>query len=174
MDPELEEPPEGHWSCPSCEASGVQYEEKEEEKKPTNKEECRVCKVVYLNEQEKFLVLSLPFNFILQLPENLLYCSTCPCSYHNWCLPAPLEEHPGDDWSCPRCLCAEPKNRPEKVLSWRFVDIKMPEPMTEEEAKVQNLSVCVTFSMEVSACKELHYCVGCFRSSKLRKVGSVL
>ncbi|VDD91675.1 unnamed protein product [Enterobius vermicularis] len=113
LDPELEEPPEGHWSCPSCEASGVQYEEKEEEKKPTNKEECRVCK----------------------LPENLLYCSTCPCSYHNWCLPAPLEEHPGDDWSCPRCLCAEPKNRPEKVLSWRFVDIKMPEPMTEEEAK---------------------------------------
>lgn len=46
LDPDMEEPPEGRWSCPTCEAAGVQPKEEEEEKKATtNLEYCRICKV---------------------------------------------------------------------------------------------------------------------------------
>lgn len=114
LDPDMEEAPEGRWSCPSCEAAGVQQKDEEEEKKvATNMEYCRVCKDV----------------------GSLLLCDTCPSSYHAYCINPPLAEIPEGEWNCPRCLCPEPKNRPEKVLSWRWIDITYPDPMTEEELK---------------------------------------
>lgn len=39
LDPELEETPEGKWSCPTCEAEGPQIEEDDE-----HQEFCRICK----------------------------------------------------------------------------------------------------------------------------------
>uniref|UniRef100_A0A915CFX8 Chromodomain-helicase-DNA-binding protein 3 n=2 Tax=Parascaris univalens TaxID=6257 RepID=A0A915CFX8_PARUN len=114
LDPDMEEAPEGHWSCPSCEAAGIPQKDEEEEKKvATNMEYCRVCKDVGW----------------------LLCCDTCPSSYHAYCMNPPLTEVPEGEWSCPRCLCPEPKNRPEKVLSWRWVEVEYPPPMTEEEQK---------------------------------------
>uniref|UniRef100_A0A0M3J9I2 PHD-type domain-containing protein n=1 Tax=Anisakis simplex TaxID=6269 RepID=A0A0M3J9I2_ANISI len=117
IDPDLEEPPEGRWSCPTCEASGIPQKEDEEEKAvKTNMEYCRIL--------------------ILKDVGWLLCCDTCPSSYHAYCLNPPLTEVPEGEWSCPRCLCPEPKNRPEKVLSWRWVELEYPPPMTEEEQKV--------------------------------------
>ncbi|VDN02899.1 unnamed protein product [Thelazia callipaeda] len=113
LDPDMEEPPEGRWSCPTCESAGATREDEEEKKIATNMEYCRTCK------------------------EGgwLLCCDTCPSSYHAYCLNPPLTGIPEGDWSCPRCVCPEPKNRPEKCLSWRWVEIPYPQPMTEEEMK---------------------------------------
>uniref|UniRef100_A0A183E895 DNA helicase n=1 Tax=Gongylonema pulchrum TaxID=637853 RepID=A0A183E895_9BILA len=113
LDPDMEEPPEGRWSCPTCEAAGIVKEEEEEKKVTTNMEFCRICK------------------------EGgwLLCCDTCPSSFHAYCINPPLTEVPEGDWSCPRCLCPEPKNRPEKCLSWRWTEVAYPPPMTEEELK---------------------------------------
>ncbi|MCP9264037.1 Chromodomain-helicase-DNA-binding protein 3 [Dirofilaria immitis] len=109
LDPDMEEPPEGRWSCPTCESTGVAKEDEEEKK-------------------------------LLQIWNTveggwLLCCDTCPSSYHAYCLNPSLTEIPEGDWSCPRCLCPEPKNRPEKCLSWRWTEIAYPPPMTEEELK---------------------------------------
>lgn len=68
----------------------------------------------------------------------MLCCDTCPSSYHAYCLNPSLTEIPEGDWSCPRCLCPEPKNRPEKCLSWRWTEIAYPPPMTEDELKVKS------------------------------------
>ncbi|KAK6104410.1 CHD C-terminal 2 domain family protein [Brugia pahangi] len=113
LDPDMEEPPEGRWSCPTCESTGATKDDEEEKKITTNMEYCRTCK------------------------EGgwLLCCDTCPSSYHAYCLNPSLTEIPEGDWSCPRCLCPEPKNRPEKCLSWRWTEIVYPPPMTEEELR---------------------------------------
>lgn len=44
-----------------------------------------------------------------------------------------MDEIPEGEWYCPRCTIPEPKNRIEKILSWRFVSISHPEPVSEEE-----------------------------------------
>lgn len=45
LDPDMEEPPEGRWSCPTCESTGASKEDEEEKKVTTNMEYCRTCKV---------------------------------------------------------------------------------------------------------------------------------
>lgn len=45
----------------------------------------------------------------------------------------PLEEIPEGEWFCPRCTIPEPKNRVEKILSWRWVTIVYPDPIPAEE-----------------------------------------
>lgn len=69
-----------------------------------------------------------------------MFCETCPNSYHAYCLTPPLTELPPVDeetnrfnWNCPRCLLVEPNNKVEKILSWRFVEIKYPEPADPED-----------------------------------------
>lgn len=73
----------------------------------------------------------------------MLYCTTCPSSFHAYCISPPLTEIPeAEGWHCPRCevqICQEPKNRPEKVLSWRWIEIEYPAAMAEEELKVKIL-----------------------------------
>lgn len=81
-------------------------------------------------------ILKKKIEFFIQEGGWLLCCDTCPSSYHAYCLNPSLTEIPEGDWSCPRCLCPEPKNRPEKCLSWRWTEIVYPPPMTEEELKV--------------------------------------
>uniref|UniRef100_A0A914HC26 Chromodomain-helicase-DNA-binding protein 4 n=1 Tax=Globodera rostochiensis TaxID=31243 RepID=A0A914HC26_GLORO len=116
FDPDLEEPPEGFWSCPHCEQNGVPKtaDGADTNAAPGNMEKCRVC-----NEHD-----------------FLLICSRCPSSYHAYCLSPPLPEMPNEheDWVCPRCQTQEPKNRPEKILSWRWIEYKYPEPVAEEDA----------------------------------------
>lgn len=46
----MEEPPEGRWSCPTCESTGAAKEEEEEKKITANMEYCRICKVAFLND----------------------------------------------------------------------------------------------------------------------------
>ncbi|KAI1709997.1 CHDCT2 domain-containing protein [Ditylenchus destructor] len=116
FDPDLEEPPEGLWSCPHCESTGNGKDkeaEEEEKKAPGNMDHCRICK------QQGFLLL----------------CDTCPSSYHAYCLTPPATELPPEDqeWSCPRCMVEEPKNKVEKMLSWRWIEIKYPDPVDPED-----------------------------------------
>ncbi|KAI6228682.1 hypothetical protein M3Y99_01199800 [Aphelenchoides fujianensis] len=111
-DAEATEVPEGDWSCPHCEANGVAQKEPEEQKRG-NMEFCRTC------HEGGFL----------------LCCDTCPNSFHAYCLEPRLTElpPPEEPWSCPRCLAPEPKNRPEKFISWRWKFCEYPEPVPEED-----------------------------------------
>ncbi|KAI6200928.1 hypothetical protein M3Y96_00786800 [Aphelenchoides besseyi] len=112
FDPELTEPPEGDWSCPHCEANGVPQKEPEEPKRE-NMEFCRTC------HEGGFL----------------LCCDTCPNSFHAYCLDPPLTKLPPPDenWSCFRCLAPQPKNRPDKYISWRWKYCEYPDPVPEED-----------------------------------------
>uniref|UniRef100_A0A915M2R6 Uncharacterized protein n=1 Tax=Meloidogyne javanica TaxID=6303 RepID=A0A915M2R6_MELJA len=110
-DQDLEEPPEGFWSCPHCEQNGPpSRDEAAADATPGNMDTCR---------ERDFL----------------LTCERCPSSYHAYCLSPPLKELPNEheDWICPRCQCVEPKNRPEKLLSWRWIEYAYPEPLPEED-----------------------------------------
>lgn len=76
LEPELEETPEGKWSCPHCEAEGNTEQDDDE-----HQEFCRVCKD----------------------GGELLCCDSCPSAYHTFCLNPPLTDIPDGDWKCPRC-----------------------------------------------------------------------
>ncbi|PIO74437.1 helicase protein [Teladorsagia circumcincta] len=103
----MEQAPEGEWSCPHCEEHGPPLPPKEEEPVKVNMEYCRVCKGT----------------------GSLLCCDNCPSSFHAYCVNPPLEEVPEDEWLCPRCTIPEPKQRPEKILCWRWVEIPYPDPI---------------------------------------------
>ncbi|EYC35781.1 hypothetical protein Y032_0985g3291 [Ancylostoma ceylanicum] len=105
VDPEMEQAPEGEWSCPYCEEHGPPP--REEEPVKVNMEYCRVCKGT----------------------GSLLCCDNCPSSFHAYCINPPLEEVPEDEWLCPRCTIPEPKQRPEKILCWRWIEIPYPDPI---------------------------------------------
>jgi chromodomain-helicase-DNA-binding protein 4 len=95
LDPELEEAPEGKWSCPTCEAEGPGGGEQEDD---DHQEFCRVCKD----------------------GGELLCCDSCPSAYHTFCLDPPLSEIPDDDWRCPRCSCPPLTGKVAKILTWRW------------------------------------------------------
>ncbi|KAL6735240.1 hypothetical protein Aduo_005699 [Ancylostoma duodenale] len=105
VDPEMEQAPEGEWSCPYCEEHGPPT--REEEPVKVNMEYCRICKGT----------------------GSLLCCDNCPSSFHAYCINPPLEELPEDEWLCPRCTIPEPKQRPEKILCWRWIEIPYPDPI---------------------------------------------
>ncbi|VVC89740.1 unnamed protein product [Leptidea sinapis] len=94
LEPELEETPEGRWSCPHCEAEGNQDQEDDDE----HQEFCRVCKD----------------------GGELLCCDSCPSAYHRFCLNPPLDEIPDGEWICPRCSCLPIEGKVAKILTWRW------------------------------------------------------
>ncbi|KAF9822298.1 hypothetical protein SFRURICE_017573 [Spodoptera frugiperda] len=94
LEPELEETPEGRWSCPHCEAEGNQDQEDDDE----HQEFCRICKD----------------------GGELLCCDSCPSAYHRFCLNPPLEEVPDGEWKCPRCSCPPLEGKVAKILTWRW------------------------------------------------------
>merc|ERR1712014_122456 len=96
LDPELDEAPEGKWSCPHCVANGPENAEVDEEDE--HMEFCRVCKE----------------------GGELLCCDSCPNAYHLRCLEPPLEEVPDGPWTCPRCACDPLPGKVEKILTWRW------------------------------------------------------
>ncbi|XP_064642044.1 chromodomain-helicase-DNA-binding protein 4-like isoform X3 [Lineus longissimus] len=95
LDPELEEAPEGKWSCPHCEKEGPPEPENDE-----HMEFCRICKD----------------------GGELLCCDNCPSAYHVHCLNPPITNVPDGDWHCPRCSCKPLKGRVHKILTWRWTD----------------------------------------------------
>ena len=96
LDPELDEAPEGKWSCPHCETNGPENAVVDEEDE--HMEFCRVCKE----------------------GGELLCCDSCPNAYHLQCLDPPLEEPPDEEWTCPRCTCEPMPGKVEKILTWQW------------------------------------------------------
>lgn len=94
LEPELEETPEGRWSCPHCEAEGNNDQEDDDE----HQEFCRICKD----------------------GGELLCCDSCPSAYHRFCLNPPLEDVPDGEWKCPRCSCPALEGKVAKILTWRW------------------------------------------------------
>ncbi|KAG5886139.1 hypothetical protein JTB14_011385 [Gonioctena quinquepunctata] len=95
LEPELEEAPEGKWSCPHCENEGPAEQDDDE-----HQEFCRVCKD----------------------GGELLCCDSCTSAYHTHCLNPPLVEIPDGDWKCPRCGCPPLRGKVSKILTWKWVD----------------------------------------------------
>jgi len=108
LDPELDEAPEGKWSCPHCETNGPENAVVDEEDE--HMEFCRVCKE----------------------GGELLCCDNCPNAYHLQCLDPPLEEPPDEEWTCPRCMCEPMPGKVEKILTWQW---KEDESAKEEKKK---------------------------------------
>uniref|UniRef100_A0A8D8MGQ8 Chromodomain-helicase-DNA-binding protein Mi-2 homolog n=2 Tax=Culex pipiens TaxID=7175 RepID=A0A8D8MGQ8_CULPI len=96
LEPELEDTPEGKWSCPTCEADGGVAEDDDDE----HQEFCRICKD----------------------GGELLCCDMCPSAYHTFCLTPPLDDIPDGDWRCPRCSCPPLQYKVQKILTWRWTD----------------------------------------------------
>ncbi|CAH0556045.1 unnamed protein product [Brassicogethes aeneus] len=94
LEPELEEAPEGKWSCPHCESQGPEEPDDDE-----HQEFCRVCKD----------------------GGELLCCDSCPSAYHTFCLNPPLSEIPDGDWKCPRCSCPPLPGKVNKIITWKWV-----------------------------------------------------
>jgi chromodomain-helicase-DNA-binding protein 4 len=91
LDPELEQAPEGDWSCPDCTKNGISIRTRQaaaavaarqaKEEDDNHMEYCRVCRD----------------------GGELLCCDRCPSSYHMHCFIPPMTVIPEDDWFCPRC-----------------------------------------------------------------------
>ncbi|XP_076265787.1 chromodomain-helicase-DNA-binding protein Mi-2 homolog isoform X2 [Rhynchophorus ferrugineus] len=96
LEPELDEAPEGKWSCPHCESEGPADQDDDE-----HQEYCRVCKD----------------------GGELLCCDSCPSAYHTHCLNPPLTDVPDGDWKCPRCSCQPLKAKVSKILTWRWGEV---------------------------------------------------
>ncbi|XP_021364893.1 chromodomain-helicase-DNA-binding protein 5-like isoform X3 [Mizuhopecten yessoensis] len=95
LDPELEQAPEGKWSCPHCEGEGIKEQEEDE-----HMEFCRVCKD----------------------GGELLCCDQCPSAYHMHCVNPHVKDIPDGDWLCPRCSAQPLAGHVEKVLTWRWTE----------------------------------------------------
>ncbi|KPM11913.1 chromodomain-helicase-DNA-binding protein Mi-2-like protein [Sarcoptes scabiei] len=104
LEPELEEAPEGKWSCSHCEGEGIQDQENDESMEQSTNDHhmefCRVCKD----------------------GGELLCCDACPLAYHTYCLNPPLENVPDGEWRCPRCSVQPLKGKVAKILHWRWAE----------------------------------------------------
>lgn len=109
LDPELEDTPEGKWSCPTCEAEGPADDDDDE-----HQEFCRICKD----------------------GGELLCCDSCPSAYHTFCLTPPLDDIPDGDWRCPRCSCPPLPYKVQRIITWRWTD-KPIDPSKPSTSKVQ-------------------------------------
>ncbi|XP_044007966.1 chromodomain-helicase-DNA-binding protein Mi-2 homolog isoform X3 [Aphidius gifuensis] len=98
LEPELEETPEGKWSCPHCEGEGITGAADDDDE---HMEFCRVCKD----------------------GGELLCCDSCTSAYHTHCLNPPLTEIPEGSWKCPRCSCPPIMAKVSKILTWRWKEI---------------------------------------------------
>ncbi|XP_073253079.1 chromodomain-helicase-DNA-binding protein 4-like isoform X6 [Porites lutea] len=102
LDPPLDEPPQGRWSCPVCED-----EMTSDSSEDMHSDYCRVCKD----------------------GGQLLCCDSCPSAYHLHCLIPPMKKIPGGDWRCPRCKSEPLKGKVERILHWRYVNLPIEDAM---------------------------------------------
>ncbi|ESO88865.1 hypothetical protein LOTGIDRAFT_165279, partial [Lottia gigantea] len=113
LEPELEEAPEGKWSCPHCEEAGNQEQEEDD-----HAEFCRVCKD----------------------GGELLCCDQCPSAYHPFCINPPIKNIPNGDWQCPRCSAEPLKGKVQKILTWRWVEpVKEDDELDHTHAEADKL-----------------------------------
>ncbi|XP_029187317.2 chromodomain-helicase-DNA-binding protein 4-like isoform X5 [Acropora millepora] len=106
LDPPLDEPPQGRWSCPVCED-----EMTSDSSEDMHSDYCRVCKD----------------------GGQLLCCDSCPSAYHLHCLIPPMKKIPGGDWRCPRCKSEPLKGKVERILHWRYVTLPVEDLLVERD-----------------------------------------
>lgn len=111
LEPELEEPPEGKWSCSTCEADGV-VANQEEDEDDEHQDFCRSCKD----------------------GGELLCCDSCTFAYHIFCLDPPMNDFPETSWTCPRCSCPPLPYKMAKILCWRWTDVPLEGPSTSSSS----------------------------------------
>ncbi|KAL3318137.1 choline dehydrogenase 4 [Cichlidogyrus casuarinus] len=116
LDPEMETPPEGVWSCPHCEKAGisVKKEDAEEDLQETGREEGSKG-VTAKDEHQEFCTECRDGG-------DLICCEQCPASYHLDCLYPPLSKIPDDSWLCPRCGVIPPKGKVTRIMTWRWFE----------------------------------------------------
>uniref|UniRef100_A0A8D8WT53 Chromodomain-helicase-DNA-binding protein Mi-2 homolog n=1 Tax=Cacopsylla melanoneura TaxID=428564 RepID=A0A8D8WT53_9HEMI len=117
LDPELDETPEGKWSCPRCVADGPPESNSPPPEDVKEKEVlCAKCK---------------------STGDSFLLCETCQSSYHSTCLPDPIEgEIPTSGWKCHKCCCEPLPGKVQKIMTWRFKeDTTSTEGLTEQEKR---------------------------------------
>ena len=111
LDPELEQAPEGDWSCPECAKNGITIKTRQaaaaaaaraaKEEDDHHMEFCRVCRD----------------------GGELLCCDRCPSSYHMHCLIPPMTVIPDEDWFCPRCTVSRSETMiPPSGAQWNDLD----------------------------------------------------
>lgn len=123
LDPELEEAPEGTWSCPHCEKEGVIFKN------------VRGCDYIgsgssmKLDKNGKSALLMVSENdehqeFCTECRDggDLICCENCPASYHMGCLIPPLTSIPEGVWLCPNCGGKPMKARVSRLLTWRWFE----------------------------------------------------
>ncbi|KAF7256300.1 hypothetical protein EG68_06473 [Paragonimus skrjabini miyazakii] len=120
LDPELEEAPEGNWSCPHCEKEGVTVNNAMETKSLESKGGDKGGKPVAIASPEK----DEHQEFCTECRDggDLICCENCPASYHLACLTPPLANIPEGVWLCPRCGCKPLKAKVSKILTWRWFE----------------------------------------------------
>lgn len=104
LDPELDETPEGKWSCPRCVRDGPPETDSPVSEENVKEKEilCAKCK---------------------SPGEPFVLCEACQGSYHPTCLPDPIEgDLPTSGWKCPKCSCPPLPGKVQKILTWRFRD----------------------------------------------------
>ncbi|CAF3265430.1 unnamed protein product [Rotaria sp. Silwood2] len=145
LDPELEQAPEGDWSCPECTKNGISIRTRQaaaiaaarqaKEEDDNHMEFCRVCRD----------------------GGELLCCDRCPSSYHMHCLIPPMTVIPEEDWFCPRCTIEPPPYVVKKILTWRWVTHPDPhssvttDTVTSEVTKVDENGESATTTTVITA-----------------------
>ena len=129
LDPELEEAPEGTWSCPHCEKEGISANAKatRESQGPedevvgkSDKGSGKIAPPASIASPEK----DEHQEFCTECRDggDLICCENCPASYHIFCLTPPLTAIPEGVWLCPRCGCKPLKAKVSKILTWRWFE----------------------------------------------------
>ncbi|THD26034.1 Chromodomain-helicase-DNA-binding protein Mi-2 [Fasciola hepatica] len=128
LDPELEEAPEGTWSCPHCEKEGVNGHASSDAK---------ISRDTSGESGKKNAKAPAPPPPPVASPEkdehqeyctecrdggDLICCENCPASYHMACLTPPLASIPEGVWLCPRCGCKPLRAKVARILTWRWFE----------------------------------------------------
>uniref|UniRef100_A0A0R3XBN0 PHD-type domain-containing protein n=1 Tax=Hydatigena taeniaeformis TaxID=6205 RepID=A0A0R3XBN0_HYDTA len=132
LDPELEEVPEGVWSCPHCEKQGITAAHRSITDPPAAPDEgastasegpvhvSRKASAAGGAEEEGERDEHQEYCSECRDGGDLICCENCPASYHLGCLDPPLSQIPEGVWLCPRCGCKPLKGRVSKILFWRW------------------------------------------------------
>ena len=130
LDPELEEAPEGVWSCPHCEKQGITASRRggdsggnvvgDEAGSIASEGPVHLPRKATAVEEEGERDEHQEFCSECRDGGDLICCENCPASYHLGCLDPPLSQIPEGVWLCPRCGCKPLKARVSKILFWRW------------------------------------------------------
>ncbi|VUZ48861.1 unnamed protein product [Hymenolepis diminuta] len=139
LDPELDEPPKGDWSCPQCVKQGITAAahrtiggDADDLASTASEGPVHVTRKPDIEGEEFERDEHQEFCTVCRDGGELICCERCPASYHIQCLDPPLPKIPEDPWLCPRCGCKKPKGKVAKILFWRWKDPTVKPPEQEE------------------------------------------